>query len=84
MSNQTCMLVKNICYVAACILAITKLILGERAGAWGLWMMIAAVVFLIAGIIVSAVFYRCPHCGKPLPIKEKGLKFCPHCKGNLK
>lgn len=84
MSNRMCIVFKNICYVIACALAIVKLMAGDRAGAWGIWLMIGAVGFLLAGIVVTAVFYRCPHCGKPLPIKEKNLETCPYCKERLK
>ena len=42
-----------------------------------LWLLIvgAAVVAL-----VMVVFWRCPKCGKPLPIHgSAGFDFCPYC-----
>lgn len=35
----------------------------------------------VAGLLVSAIFARCPHCGEQ--VKEYGAVRCPHCQQEL-
>ena len=41
-------------------------------------------LLVLAGAVVKAVFYRCPHCGEFLPVKGKTPDTCPHCGESLK
>ncbi len=48
-----------------------------------LWLGFAGVVVLIAGLIQACIFYRCPSCGKRLPILSGRPDCCPHCGARL-
>lgn len=48
-----------------------------------LWLIIIAILVILAGIIFLAVFNRCPRCGRFLG-HAGGCTFCPHCGGRLK
>lgn len=67
--------IKNFCYIASSILALATFLLPEQRTIF----LIAAVVVVAIGIVVSFAFYRCPHCKTPLPANEKLPKKCPHC-----
>lgn len=34
-----------------------------------------------SGVVVSILFYKCPHCGKHLG--RSGGDFCPYCGGDI-
>ena len=74
--------VKNFCYVAASIFALVAIFLpfnGLRIA-----FAIVAAVVMIAGIVVNALFYRCPACKKLLPTNESLPKTCPYCGEQLR
>lgn len=41
--------------------------------------LIVGAVVLIGGIAQAVVFYRCPHCRKPMELMGKIPKHCPEC-----
>ena len=76
MSLRTARLSKNICYVLACAAAVVGLFFERNS--LRVVSLVIAVVFLVLGIVITALAYRCPHCKRMLPkgiIPEK----CPHC-----
>lgn len=45
-----------------------------------LWLLIAGAAVVALALLVMVVFWRCPKCGKPLPIHgSAGFDFCPYC-----
>lgn len=84
MRHRVCMILKNICYGISCIMALARILFAEQQTVWLDRALIGAIVFFVFGFLISVVFYRCPFCHGLLPIKEKNLEFCPHCKGRLK
>lgn len=48
-------------------------------GADILWLAIAGLAALTAGLIQAVFFCRCPHCGAAINIRAKLPKFCPDC-----
>lgn len=42
------------------------------------WLIIIALIEMLAAIIFLAIFNRCPHCGRFLG-HAGGATFCPHC-----
>ena len=53
-------------------------------GCWvkALWLVIVAILELVATVIFLVVFNRCPHCGHFLG-HAGGRTFCPFCGENL-
>lgn len=74
--------IKNFCYVAASIFAVAAAFL-PYTGLRIAFIVVAAVV-LIAGIVVNALYYRCPNCKKMLPTNESLPKNCPYCGEQLR
>lgn len=48
-----------------------------------LWTAVAALTLLLAGMLQTVFFYRCPECGKSLNPRTKQPKYCPHCGNEL-
>lgn len=48
---------------------------------WGFYLVGgSAVLLMAAGLIVCALYYRCPHCCGRLPGRGFGIPdYCPHC-----
>ena len=46
------------------------------------WLIVAALLVMLAAIIFLAVFNRCPHCGRFLG-HAGGAAFCPYCGDRL-
>ena len=49
------------------------------AGAEILWLAIAGLAAVLAGLVQAVFFCRCPHCGAAFNIRAKLPKFCPDC-----
>ncbi len=48
------------------------------------WLAFPASAVLIAGIVILSKYWRCPKCGRALPIKNVGrIDFCPYCGGEI-
>ena len=45
---------------------------------------VVAAVVMIGGIVVNALFYRCPACKKLLPSGQSLPKNCPYCGEQLR
>ena len=41
--------------------------------------LIVGAVILIGGIVQAMIFYRCPHCHKPMELMGQTPKHCPAC-----
>lgn len=82
MSYKFARKVKNFCFIAASIFALVAIFLPYT----GLRIAFAAVaaVVMIGGIVVNAMFYRCPACKKMLPTNESLPKNCPYCGEQLR
>ena len=48
------------------------------------WPMYAGTAAALAGVVVQALFYRCPGCGKPLNPRNAKTGACPYCGESLK
>ncbi len=35
------------------------------------------------GLIITAIFYRCPHCNSRLNVRDPNTPYCPYCGGKL-
>ena len=69
--------IKNFCFIAASIFAVVAAFLpynGLRIA-----FIVTAAVVLVAGIVINALYYRCPSCKKMLPTNEALPKNCPYC-----
>jgi hypothetical protein len=44
---------------------------------------VAALLFVAAGAAIKIMFYRCPHCGKLLPLRNAFIDYCPGCGDKL-
>lgn len=58
------------------ILGILLILLGSWLKLF--WLIIVALLEMLAAIIFLAIFNRCPHCGRFLG-HVGGSTFCPHC-----
>ena len=69
----------NILGIAGVIVLLCLYLLSEIN--WLFYLIIAIAVLLMgAGIIIPAVFYRCPHCSGRLPLRMLSMPtYCPHC-----
>ena len=88
MNYKTCIVVRNIHNILAMICALAVQILPrtffpEGIGIWSTLLLIAALVLVLAGAVISSVFYRCPYCKELLSVREKHPTVCPHCKEKL-
>lgn len=63
----------NICCLSGLALYLFGLSLRQ------LWMTIAFIVLIVAGIIQYAIFCRCPHCGAHFNSRTRLPKYCPEC-----
>ena len=46
---------------------------------------VSGVGVMMAGIVIGAIYYRCPHCSKSLMnIRGAMPEFCPYCGQRLK
>lgn len=73
MKLKLCKLVRSCFDIFATITAVAAMILREN------WY----IALLLIGIVFSAVLYRCPMCGRALPVRGKTPKTCPFCGGAL-
>ncbi len=80
MKLKLCKLVRSCFDIFATITAVAAMILREN---WYIPLLIAAIALLLIGIVFSAVLYRCPMCGRALPVRGKTPKTCPFCGGAL-
>lgn len=80
MKLKLCKIVRSCFDVLATVAAVAAMILRES---WYLPLLIAAIALLLVGIVFSAVLYRCPMCGRALPVRGKTPKTCPFCGGAL-
>lgn len=67
---------RSTCDVLAAVTALASMLIG---GNLYLPLLLAAIALLVIGLVLSAVFYRCPVCGKPLPARGKTPRNCPSC-----
>jgi L-asparagine transporter-like permease len=52
----------------------------EEVDFWFGFVAVLALLFLLAGIAIKVIFYRCPHCRVLLPLKTTTkLKYCHNC-----
>lgn len=81
MSKKLCKAIRSCCDILATVTAVAAMILRES---WYLPLLLAAIALLLVGIVFSAVFYRCPTCGRALPVRGKTPRACPFCGSELK
>lgn len=67
---------RSACDVLAAMTAVAAMLIGGSLY-WPL--IIAAIVLLLVGLTLTMVFYRCPSCGKPLPVRGKTPRNCSFC-----
>lgn len=80
MNKKLCKAIRSCFDILATVTAVAAMILRES---WYLPLLIAAIVLLLIGIVFSAVFYRCPTCGRALPVRGKTPRTCPFCGGAI-
>ena len=59
------------------------LLLSDGGGALSAYVVIGAVVCVVATVLVVAIGMRCPYCGKTIVRKCLVVEVCPHCRRNL-
>ncbi|MDR0889180.1 MAG: hypothetical protein LBM28_00860 [Oscillospiraceae bacterium] len=84
MPLRTCRRLSYILYGVSCALALVGIFLKNGNSTLSLWMVGAGLLVFAAAFLVGIIFYRCPLCKRLLPIKERDIEVCPHCKGKLK
>ena len=53
---------------------------GRRGRHWGRVVLAAAAVSLLGAVFLWLAFYRCPRCGRLLPLRrDSGPSLCHHC-----
>lgn len=72
MSYKASRTLYTICLWVAIVLITGALVLEMR------WLAAIGLVLLIAGATQSTFFYKCPHCGTALSLKDRPTK-CPQC-----
>lgn len=75
MTFETARKVKNICYIAATLLAVLSFVIKPASTV----LLILAAVTMAVCIVLSIRYYRCPFCDRPLPANGKLPKRCPNC-----
>ena len=83
MKLGTIKLLRTCCSWGAGLLALAAILLKQQLGTARIWVLVAAIVLAVAAVVIASVFYRCPHCGRLLPLGEKNLEACPYCKEKL-
>ena len=52
-----------------------------------LWLLIPALILMVAAILQQIIFYRCPNCGRNLPTRGGAVgpaaQYCPYCGHDL-
>lgn len=45
-----------------------------------MWLAVIGLAAMLLGIAAKLIFWRCPKCGRLLPIRSvTGIEFCPYC-----
>lgn len=63
-----------VCMAAICILCCFESLVGA---------LLAGAVWVVFYLIISALYAKCPHCGKRLGKNYLQLEICPHCEHPL-
>ena len=42
-------------------------------------LVILGIAIMLFAIVIWVLYYRCPHCGRPLGRIGEGGAYCPHC-----
>ena len=42
-------------------------------------LVILGIAIMLFAIVIGVLYYRCPHCGRPLGRIGEGGAYCPHC-----
>mgnify|MGYP000512560739 CR=1 FL=1 len=42
-------------------------------------LVILGIAIMLFAIVIGVLYYRCPHCGRPLGRIGEGSAYCPHC-----
>lgn len=67
-------------FIIAGIVTTLFLYLFEEVDFWFGFVAVLALIFLLAGIAIKVIFYRCPHCRVLLPLKTTTkLIYCHSC-----
>lgn len=48
------------------------------------WLSAAGLGILVLGVLQMLLFYKCPHCGARLSLRDKKPAYCPECGEKLK
>jgi len=68
------------CSVALCVIG---LFFNNQYASIRLLLTAGALLLLSAGLIVTLVFCKCPHCGKRIFFGAATVVYCPNCHRNL-
>ncbi len=68
------------CSVALCVIG---LFFNNQYASIRLLLTAGALLLLSAGLIVTLVFCKCPHCGKRIFFGASRAVYCPKCRRNL-
>ena len=63
----------NLSYVLTVALCGASMLLDQ------VWIGGVGVLLFIGGIVQARIFYKCPKCGKNLPLHSGRPDRCPHC-----
>lgn len=67
------------------VLIVTALaLLWITAGSNSIVCGVLSIAIVVLDIVQTLIFYRCPHCGRLLPLRQQPLRlgppiYCPHC-----
>lgn len=80
---QTMMDILPQTWLVLAIIAIFFFVTGNKFSAY---IIICAIALMVIAYIVLSLFYwRCPHCQQYLPLKHAGkISHCPHCHKPIK
>ncbi len=48
------------------------------------WLVAGGIMTALLGVLLGAVFYRCPYCKKALQVRNVRADHCPYCGRPLK
>ena len=63
--------------VSACAAGILIVMLGNRRQS--LTMSAVGAGLMVLGLLQALIFYKCPHCGAHMRLRERKTGYCPEC-----
>lgn len=73
----------NVSVIGGAVIVFIGLSIGTKIVLLGNFIGAVGIISMLAGIGQAFVYYKCPHCKKPINIRGKKPNHCPDCGYNL-